>query len=76
MIALGKYSKTITALVTGVIGWGIVVVQSPRGTISASEWIALAVAVAVALGVWAIPNTGTAPVAPVAVQSPPLPPKG
>ncbi len=53
---LGKYSKTIAALVTGVIGWGLEVVNSKSAAITSSEWIGLAIVVAVALGVYAIPN--------------------
>ena len=57
---LGAYNKTITALVTGLIGWAAVVVTSARGSISSSEWLGLAVAVATALGVYAVPNGPTA----------------
>ena len=53
---LGPYSKTVTALVTGLIGWGGVVVSSVATHITASEWLFLAVAVATALGVYAVPN--------------------
>ena len=53
----GKYSKTIAALVTGVIGWGLEVVNSKPAAVTSSEWIGLAIVVAVALGVYAIPNT-------------------
>lgn len=51
-----KYRKTITALVTGNIGWAVIVTTSPAAHISASEWVALAIANAVALGVYATPN--------------------
>ncbi len=54
---LGKYSKTIAALVTGIIGWGLEVVNSKPTAVTSSEWIGLAIVVAVALGVYAIPNT-------------------
>lgn len=53
----GAYNKTITALVTGLIGWAAVVVTSESTKITSSEWLALAVAVAVALGVYSVPNT-------------------
>jgi hypothetical protein len=55
---LAKYHKTVAALVTGVIGWGLFVVASPSGPVTASEWMALAVAGATALGVYAVPNGG------------------
>ncbi len=54
---LGTYSKTIAALVTGIIGWGLEVVNSKPAAVTSSEWIGLAIVVAVALGVYAIPNT-------------------
>ena len=53
---MAKYRKTIAALVTGVIGWATAVVQSGPSAVSATEWIMLAVAVATAAGVYAIPN--------------------
>lgn len=53
---LGPYRKTLTALVTGVIGWAAAVVVSERASISASEWVMLATVVATALGVYQIPN--------------------
>lgn len=53
---LGKYNKTITALVVGVIGWATQVINSPAATISASEWIALVTVVAVGLGVYSVAN--------------------
>lgn len=61
MTLFGKYQKAITALVSGGIGWGAVVISSPSGPITASEWLGLAVVVAVALGVYAVPNTPPAP---------------
>ena len=53
---LPTYRKTITALVVGLLGWGSVVVTSPQAAISASEWLALGVALATALGVYSVPN--------------------
>lgn len=53
---LGAYNKTVTALVTGLIGWATVVIISPQTAISSSEWLALAVALAVGLGVYSVPN--------------------
>lgn len=54
---LGKYSKLITALVSGAIGWATLVVNSAPASITAPEWIAGATYLAIALGVWAVPNT-------------------
>lgn len=56
-MSFGPYQKTITAFVTGLIGWGFVVVSSDSGPITSSEWMGLAVAVATALGVYAVANT-------------------
>lgn len=53
---LNKLAKSITALVTGVIGWGLVVVASDPQPITASEWMQLAIAVAIGFGVYAVPN--------------------
>lgn len=53
---LGQYRKAITALVTGTIGWAAVVIASPSGPVSASEWLGLAVVVATSLGVYSIAN--------------------
>lgn len=55
---LPAYRKTITALVVGLIGWGTVVVASPVVKITASEWLMLGTNLAVALGVYTIPNEG------------------
>lgn len=52
-----KYRKTITALVTGNIGWAAVVIASPPAAVTASEWLALAVVEATALGVYAVSNS-------------------
>lgn len=54
--ALSKYQKAITALVTGAIGWGAVVIASVPAHVTASEWLGLAVVVATGLGVYAVPN--------------------
>jgi hypothetical protein len=55
-VNLGHYSKTITALVAGVLGWAAVVITSDAAKITASEWLALGTAAATALGVYAVPN--------------------
>lgn len=51
-----KYRKTITALVVGAVGWATLVVNSAPSNITATEWIAGATYLAVALGVWGVPN--------------------
>lgn len=53
---LRRYRKTVTALVTGNIGWVGVVIASSSGPITSAEWLALAVVNATALGVYAVPN--------------------
>jgi hypothetical protein len=50
------YRKTVSAVVTGLIGWATVVVVSDPSPISAAEWIALATVLATALGVYTIRN--------------------
>jgi hypothetical protein len=53
---LAPYRKTVTALVTGAIGWATLVVTSGSGPITAEEWIAGATALAIALGVYSVSN--------------------
>lgn len=57
MTLFGRYQKALAALVAGVVGWAAVVVASPSGPVTSAEWLALAVAGATALGVYAVPNT-------------------
>lgn len=52
----GQYTKTITALVTGLIGWAASVVTSNAVQITAGEWVQLATVVAVTLGVYSFAN--------------------
>lgn len=56
--SLSKYNKTIAALVIGILGWGGVVVNSEAASVTASEWLALGVAMATAIGVWYTPAKG------------------
>jgi hypothetical protein len=53
---LGKYGKTISALIAGAIGWATLVVHSAPSAITADEWIQGATALAIALGVYAVAN--------------------
>lgn len=53
---MDAYRKTITAVITGLIGWAAAVVVSDRASISASEWIMFATALATALGVYTVKN--------------------
>jgi hypothetical protein len=53
---MGYIAKAVTALVAGLIGWATEVVNSPPPDITAPEWIALATVVAVAFGVYVVPN--------------------
>lgn len=73
MSVLGQYQKAITALVSGVLLWGSVVVASPAGPITASEWLGLGTAAAVALGVYAVPNSPKPEPEPAPLQPPPGP---
>jgi len=50
------YRKTVTALVTALIGWVSAVLVSVPESPTSAEWIGLATVVAVALGVFAVPN--------------------
>jgi hypothetical protein len=60
----GTINKTLTALITGLIGWATLVVNSPSASITSGEWIELATAVAVALGVYTISNAPSPPTPP------------
>jgi hypothetical protein len=53
---MSKYRKTITAVVTGAIGWGTQVVASAPATITAPEVISGLTILAIALGVYAVKN--------------------
>lgn len=54
---LSEYNKTITALITGLIGWASSVVVSDPAKITAGEWVQFATVLAVGLGVYAVTNT-------------------
>lgn len=53
---MGKYRKTIAALVGSTLTWGTAVVASPAGPPTAGEWLALGFAAATALGVYGVTN--------------------
>lgn len=53
----GKYNKFWAAVLTGILAWGVSVVNSERGTISSNEWISLAGIFVTAVTVYLIPNT-------------------
>lgn len=65
---LGVYGKTITALVTGVIGWCAEVASLPGGFthITAALWVQLATVVAIAIGVYSVANAPTVTELPMA----------
>lgn len=48
--------KTVTALVTGNLGWVATVIASEPAKISQSEWLMLAIVNATALGVYSFAN--------------------
>lgn len=53
---IGRYSKSLVALVVGVQSWGLMVVRSSSHAITSSEWMVLVgVAVTFAL-VFLVPN--------------------
>jgi hypothetical protein len=54
---LSTYAKTISAIITGAIGWATLVVASDPVAITAEEWIVGATALATALGVYTFRNT-------------------
>ncbi len=54
---MSKYLKSVTALVTGGLGWGAVVIASKPAPVTASEWLAAGVVLATSLGVYAAPNS-------------------
>ena len=62
---IAKHRKTITAVVTGLIGWATAVVTSNSTQITAAEWIMLATVLATSLGVYAVPNAADSVPAPV-----------
>lgn len=53
---LSRSRKAIAALVGASLTWGAMVVASPSGPVTATEWLALGVAVATALGVYGTVN--------------------
>lgn len=53
---LPAYRKTVSAVITGLIGWGAVVVTSEVTKITASEWLMFATVLATALGVYTVKN--------------------
>lgn len=52
MNIFGSYTKFVSAIVTAIIAWVTVVTQSAPAAISAAEWVAGAVLLAGALGVY------------------------
>jgi hypothetical protein len=61
---LSPYLKTLTAVITGLIGWAVLVTQSDPSSITSSEWVIGATYLATALGVYAVPNIGGPPLTP------------
>ena len=55
-MTLAPYRKTVAAVVTGLLGWGTVVITSEPVAIIASEWLMLGTVLATSLGVYQIPN--------------------
>lgn len=57
-IMFGRYNKAITALVGAAISFATLTITSDTIDITSSEWLAGAIALATALGVYAAPNNG------------------
>lgn len=57
MNIFGSYTKIISSIVTAVIAWATVVTQSAPSAVTSSEWVAGAVLLAGALGVYAGSNS-------------------
>ena len=55
-MSLAPYRKTISAVVTGLIGWAAAVVASAPAHVTASEWVFGATVLATALGVYTVGN--------------------
>lgn len=53
-----RYNKTITALAGAAIAFATLVITSNPVDITSSEWLAGGIALATALGVYAVPNQG------------------
>ena len=68
LTGLGQYSKFLVAIA----GQALIYAQYTYG--SSNKWVELATAAAVALGVFAVPNTPKPPVSPVSPASPVSPP--
>lgn len=58
---LKPYAKIVAAEVTGVLGWGIQVVNSTPKPVTAAEWLGLAVVAAMGLGIYGATNTPPEP---------------
>lgn len=54
MLALGKYRKTVAAVLGAAGVWCTAALSD--GTVSTMEWVALGIAVATALGVYNVEN--------------------
>lgn len=54
---LARMRKALAAPIGAVLGWALLVVNSPSGPITAHEWVALAIGVAGAFGItYLVPN--------------------
>lgn len=56
MNKLKAYKKTIAAVVGALISWGQLVIFSASESITSSEWLALAIGLATAFGVYQLAN--------------------
>jgi hypothetical protein len=56
MNTIGQYKKFIAACLTGILGWGTMVVESGDEAITSTEWIALATIIVTAVLVYILGN--------------------
>jgi hypothetical protein len=67
VVNLARISKTLAVLVIAALGWSDLVISSASKAITAGEWHTGGVMLAIALGVYTVPN------APAKPTPPPLP---
>lgn len=55
-LVLAQYCKFVAAVTTGLLGWAAQVVASEPTAITSAEWVGFGTTLAIALGVYAVPN--------------------
>lgn len=59
MQPIGRFAKCLTALITTVSGWAVMVVNSAPGAVTNEEWIVLITGLATSALVFLVPNSAT-----------------